>query len=1046
MTQRERQTPDRGNGPLAVPPAPQVAFLDGRPGASSWESLFLASPPARRQELLSRARATGILYAHQLSDGETDAAPVCSLLATTLVNGRSHELPAGRLEAVVSEDSELDADQREAVARALSTPDICLIAGIPGSGKSRVVVEILSQAASRGERVLFLAPGPAALDYVLTALACRETLCPVRCLGTDESPERLSADIRSLLLDARVRHFREQTRPQAHAAVLAVRSRLEGLRREDATRERLSQIGSSRAKAVARLAALHAKQTALFEDVMALSRDVPCLSTPFGAGLAAAQRERDETLAGLDARESAVRAELEKIRAALNAVQTDGAKLHLMAQARIGFRFWSGAWWRARRQDNVQARLAQLQTQRTVIDVAAASRAGEAAAIATERAELEAKYRSSLATLVNEETARRSTYLDGDRTQARAEVARLTKELEDFAATLDPATFPSPVTFEDSADCRVERARRLAEAEEIVAAAERWAAAVEKALPDIATQLIATADIVAATTAAVSDDPLFAEQLPQFDLLVLEEAERITETEFQRASRRARRWVLVGETTSDRSLRGASKPQRPTALRPAFFHRLWENLHADPSRLPYSWHRLQDGRLCCQLRTLAADDRPHLETERVADRPDIELRIVTPARGTPELTEVVFPAEGADAAAKGYLLSELDVLPVQSLGRGLRWSEEPGRVILWMEQIDPASCEEIAVAPGVSEWIGPSRPHGAADSTPFLTYALAFDCAKGWSRERAEEWVASHTGLRDSGRSTYLGVPHRMRPALARFVAGLLGAGFGHDWRVAKSSASEGESPVEFISVPSLQDEAETRRRSEPDTRRSSSGTATAPRLRAIKGGAGLETELSDARRPDALPGDLRDTLPAKGLVNYLEARAVLHDLEALAVDADFRAEAERWQQAECGRHGRGPTIAVIALYSAQAELIRQLVARVPALSASPFAIEVGTPDQFQQRESLAALVSLTRSHQHRPVSFGDGPQALALACTRARARLLLFGDPGTLARRSQCVDLVDHLDPIAAAHEHALVSHLVACIQGHGDRAVLRLRQGPGS
>jgi hypothetical protein len=169
--------------------------------------------------------------------------------------------------------------------------------------------------------------------------------------------------------------------------------------------------------------------------------------------------------------------------------------------------------------------------------------------------------------------------------------------------------------------------------------------------------------------------------------------------------------------------------------------------------------------------------------------------------------------------------------------------------------------------------------------------------------------------------------------------------------------------------------------------------------------------------------------------------------LEALVVDARFNAEVERWQRSECGRHGSGPAIAVIALYPAQAELIRHLASRVPALTACRLAVEIGTPDQFQQRECLAALVSLTRSHSHRPVSFGDGPQALALAFTRARARLLVFGDPGTLVRRGQSTEPVDHFDPAAAAREHGLVAHLVACIQGHGDHAAaFCLRQGTGS
>jgi hypothetical protein len=247
------------------------------------------------------------------------------------------------------------------------------------------------------------------------------------------------------------------------------------------------------------------------------------------------------------------------------------------------------------------------------------------------------------------------------------------------------------------------------------------------------------------------------------------------------------------------------------------------------------------------------------------------------------------------------------------------------------------------------------------------------------------------------------------------------------------------ESAVEFIAVPSIGTDNEAKRRSEADRRRGS--TATAARLRAPKVGAGLETELSDARRPDVLPQEMRRLLPPKGLVNYLEASAIVRELETLIADAEFRCQAEKW------RNGRSPAIAVIALYAAQAELIRHLLANSPGLSASPIAVEVGTPDHFRQRECLAALISLTRSHAQRPVSFGDGPNSLVVAFTRPRARLLVFGDVGSLERRSRCAETVDHLDPAAAARERALVSHLFACIQGHGEgSAGLRLRQGPGS
>jgi superfamily I DNA and/or RNA helicase len=135
--------------------------------------------------------------------------------------------------------------------------------------------------------------------------------------------------------------------------------------------------------------------------------------------------------------------------------------------------------------------------------------------------------------------------------------------------------------------------------------------------------------------------------------------------------------------------------------------------------------------------------------------------------------------------------------------------------------------------------------------------------------------------------------------------------------------------------------------------------------------------------------------------------------------------------------------VGVIALYAAQAELLRRLIERSAALAASGLSVEVGTPATFRQRECLAALVSLTRSHSHRAVTFGEGPHALALALTRAASRLQLFGDPGTLARRTQWGGPVDHLDEAAAARERALVSRLLAHLHGPAPHPPPRPREG---
>src|SRR5205809_1497409 len=217
MTQRERQSSggavEAAPRPAAaqpLPPHPPPALKQGAKGAPLWEDLFRAAPPAQQLELLSLAGRQGVLYSHQLpplSNGSV-ADPARQFL-THLLSGQPCDLQPVPAEPLNVFDTELDAAQREAVARALATPDVCLIQGLPGTGKSRVAAEIVTQAAARGERILLLAPTTSAIDRVLELTGSRPAVCPVRCLNRDEHPETLSPALRSLLFDERAQSLKE---------------------------------------------------------------------------------------------------------------------------------------------------------------------------------------------------------------------------------------------------------------------------------------------------------------------------------------------------------------------------------------------------------------------------------------------------------------------------------------------------------------------------------------------------------------------------------------------------------------------------------------------------------------------------------------------------------------------------------------------------------------------------------------------------------------------------------------------------------------------
>jgi ATP-dependent RNA/DNA helicase IGHMBP2 len=94
----------------------------------------------------------------------------------------------------------LDASQTSAVAFALAAPEVALIHGPPGTGKTTTVVALIAEAIGRGQRVLACAASNAAVDVLAERLEQRG-LNPVR-IG---HPARITPAVLASSLDERVR-------------------------------------------------------------------------------------------------------------------------------------------------------------------------------------------------------------------------------------------------------------------------------------------------------------------------------------------------------------------------------------------------------------------------------------------------------------------------------------------------------------------------------------------------------------------------------------------------------------------------------------------------------------------------------------------------------------------------------------------------------------------------------------------------------------------------------------------------------------------------
>ena len=110
------------------------------------------------------------------------------------------------------------------MSRALGTPDLFLIQGLPGTGKTRIVGELLRQANRAGYRVLLLAARGAAVDSILARVPDLEAL---RVLGRDEDSDALDPIAQQRTLAAQEQEFRRRLIAAAQNEAIRSRQRLD---------------------------------------------------------------------------------------------------------------------------------------------------------------------------------------------------------------------------------------------------------------------------------------------------------------------------------------------------------------------------------------------------------------------------------------------------------------------------------------------------------------------------------------------------------------------------------------------------------------------------------------------------------------------------------------------------------------------------------------------------------------------------------------------------------------------------------------------------
>jgi hypothetical protein len=949
MSQRERHA-DKGT---ALAPRPVAADPAANGARASWGSTApVASDeqPADRKRLFAMARQLGFL------PPEPPALPDVfppqdfrSLLDRILGAKGPAALTALPFAAPVeSAGPELGPEQLDVVARALQTPDLLLVQGLPGAGKSRVAAEIVRQTIQRGGRVLLTAAAGPAVDAALAGLTGAAGVSAVRLLARDERAEELPAALLDLSATAQESARRASGLRQAVNAECEAEARLKQVREMTPAWEGLQELAERGEHIAAQLHALCQQRESVPTEVTRIA------ATDGGVGplcerLRRIAAAKSEQLARLDAEWTDHQKDCERLQADLQGACRERDALAPLQDAGHSGRFWSLQYWKAKLTPSLAEALSATVERIELIARALKELSERKEALSRTKCEVETAGETERLRAIEAEIVRRQRALDDDEAELKRLDGEDDRQFQDLCRALPAA--PATRAPETIRAARTAWLERLHEAEQHWEFAGRWRGLIERESDAVAAAWRDTVNLVAGPLAALSANAAFLAR--PFDLLIVDESHLLNESDLLPAAQKARRWVLLGEPSSiavaPRPTRGQSRRSRP---KPDFFAKLWELLHWE------AWSR-ENERLVYRLHPVPADARRALEVEPVADRPEIELRIL-PSAGEPILAEVAFPARMSMADATAYLFHELGEAPCQARVRTAWWTEDESGLVFRLTPSHGAGAAPPALELGAGITLRMSAPVNGCCPNDF---AVGFNKGAGWDLAAAKTWVGEHLIKRDLGRTCRLEKSYRHAPALAAWLNEAAASGARYCCEQRPDGA------IQFEPVP----------------RRAPSG----PR----RGGAGYEIDLAEPRQRELLPDDLAAILPARGYVNLPEAQAI----------ADL-----------VGRLPRDRTVAITAPYPAQALVLQHYL---------PNDGRIVFTTELSQRECDVLVISLTRSHTSRAVTYGDDPTIVIGLLSRPRRRLVFVGDPGTLARRGQWEGAIDHLDEVAGESERRWVN-----------------------
>ena len=105
--------------------------------------------------------------------------------------------------------------------------------------------------------------------------------------------------------------------------------------------------------------------------------------------------------------------------------------------------------------------------------------------------------------------------------------------------------------------------------------------------------------------------------------------------------------------------------------------------------------------------------------------------------------------------------------------------------------------------------------------------------------------------------------------------------------------------------------------------------------------------------------------------------------------------------------------VGIISPYRVQTHYIRQRINSSEELRRVRHLITVGTVDGFQGQERDIIFISLVRSNEHGQIGFLSDLRRMNVAMTRARMKLVIFGNIQTLSHSAFYKKLIGYIDSL---------------------------------